>query len=203
MPKRGTYEFDVQADGRLIDNDANLELARQLFRDGAIISNAWGPGRDANDFTNGGWHVLCHLAAGSGVYRANDRYLLATITHGSAEDKYYATVNYHGNNDNFKTVMLNSAEGRNLLDTATLLGYVEGTSEGHISARNANDPREAFNSWPRQTFNLDVGSGGSGGTVWEHWCTTRDLRTSNSIGDSVLRAYLILVSTLGGEFIIK
>lgn len=87
------------------------------------------------------------------------------------------------------------------MEQANLVGYVEGTSRGHISARNVQDPPDAFNFWPRQAFDSAVGSDDDGGTVWEHWCTTRDLRRSNPVGDSVLRAYLTLASTLGGEFV--
>lgn len=201
MPKRGTYQFEVGPDGKLIDNNANLELMRKLFLDKAIINGETGPGRADSDFTNGGWHVMCHLAAGSGVYKSGDRFLLVTITHGGDEDVYYATVNYSDDSGNLKTVMLDSAEGRNLLEPATLLGYVEGTSEGQISNRNANDPDNAFNGWPRQDYNRPAGTSGSGGTVWEHWCTERDIRSSDPIGNSVVKAYFSLVATLGGEFV--
>jgi len=88
------------------------------------------------------------------------------------------------------------------LANSVLLGYVEGTSEGHISARSIIDPPERFNGWKRQDFDRPAkGDKKEGGTVWEHWCTTRDLRPTNAVGDSVLRAYLTLVSFLGGEFV--
>jgi hypothetical protein len=82
-----------------------------------------------------------------------------------------------------------------------VLGYIEGSSVGHIAARNVNDPATAFNRWPRQSFDQPTDSDQDGGTVWEHWCTTRDIRPSSAIGTSVLKAYLTLVSRLGGRFV--
>lgn len=201
MPNRGTYQFDVQANGNLVNSVENLELARRLFRDGDIISGRWGPGR-SGDFDHGGWHCLCHLAAGAGVYQSGSGYLWVAITHAGNEDKYLATVSCRESDRTVRTFDLDSAEGDNLLNQANLLGYVEGTSTGHILARNVQDPPGAFNSWPRQNFEPTEGSNEQGGgTVWEHWCTTRDLRETDAIGDSVLQAYLTLVSTLGGEFV--
>ena len=79
---------------------------------------------------------------------------------------------------------------------------MEGTSRGHISARNVQDSPLAFNGWCRHDFDCDVNDEiNPGGTIWEHWCTTRDLCTSNTIGESVIQAYLTLVSTWGGEFV--
>ncbi len=201
MPNRGTYQFAVQANGNIVNSTENVDLARRLFRDGEIISERWGPGRPG-DFDSGGWHCLCHLAAGAGVYQSGTGYLWVAITHAGDEDKYLATVSAWETDRTVRTVELDSSEGRNLLNQANLLGYVEGTSLGHISARNVQDPPDAFNSWPRQAFEPAPRTNEQGGgTVWEHWCTTRDLRATNAIGDSVLRAYLTLVSTLGGEFV--
>jgi hypothetical protein len=199
MPTRGTYQFEVQANGNLVDKAGNIELARRLFRDGTIISGRWGPGQPG-DFDYGSWHCLCHLAAGAGVYLLSDRYLWVSITHAGTSDKYVATVSTRETGGSVRVIELGSAEGSNLISRARLLGYVEGTSEGHILARNVQDPPEAFNGWPRQMFNQPVSSLRNGGTVWEHWCTTRDLRPSDPIGDSILKAYLTLVSTLGGQF---
>ena len=200
MSVRGTYRFDIQDDGNIVDNTENIERARRLFRDGTIIGGQWGPGRQG-DFVYGGWHCLCHLLAGSGAYQSNSGYLWAAITHAGDEDRYLATVTTREADGTARTVNLDSSEGRNLVELATLLGYVEGSSMGHISARNVQDPPNAFNSWPRQVFDQTAGSNASGGTVWEHWSTTRDLRRSDPIGDSVLRAYITLVSALGGKFV--
>jgi hypothetical protein len=200
MPNRGTYQFDVQANGSIIYNVKNLELTRKLFRDGNIISGNWGPGR-SGDFDYGGWHCLCHLAAGAGVFQSSNGYLWVAITHAGNEDKYIATISSKKSDGTILTVGLSSTEGQDFLNQANLVGYVEGTSVGHISARNVQDPPGAFNSWPRQAFDHPPDSNQQGGTVWEHWSTTRDLRETSVIGDSVLRAYLSLVSTLGGQFV--
>ena len=118
------------------------------------------------------------------------------------EDRYLATLSFRETSGNPKTIEIGSAAGRDLLGRALLVGYVEGTSEGHISARTIRDSPGRFNGWQRQEFDRPVeGDKSEGGTVWEHWCTTRDLRSSDSVGDSVLRAYMTLVSVLGGEFV--
>ena len=200
MPVRGTYQFEIQTNGNLVNSTENLERARRLFRDSIIISGQWGPGR-RGDFVYGGWHCLCHLLAGSGAYQSSNGYLWVAITHAGNEDKYLPTITMRERDGTVLMVKLDTAEGYNLVDQSTLLGYVEGSSLGHISARNVQDPPNAFNSWPRQVFDQPVGSNTPGGRVWEHWSTTRDLRRSNPIGDSVLRAYIVLVSTLGGKFV--
>lgn len=207
MPVRGTYEFEIQANGNLVNSPDNLERLRKLFRDGQIISENWGPG-NPGDFDNGGWHCLCHLVAGSGVFKMNGRYLWAAITHAGNEDRYVATVSLRETDGTVRTIEMDSAEGRNLVGQATLIGYIEGTSKGHVSCRGARDSANIFNGWRRQDFDLPVDSfwgrlfrrDQDGGTVWEHWCTTRDLRPSNPVGTSVVKAYLLLVSTLGGQF---
>lgn len=201
MPGRGTYQFDVQSNGNIVDTQENVERARKVFRDGDIISQLWGPGRDQSDFRYGGWHSLCHLAAGAGVYNLDDRYLWTAITHADDEDKYFATVSSKEADDTVKTINLGSDEGRNLIGRAKLLGFVEGTSRGHILARGVQDSPEAFNRWPRQDYDQNAGSNADGGTVWEHWCTVRDIRSTHAIGDSVIKAYLTLVSVLGGKFV--
>ena len=199
MLSRGTYQFEVDDNGKIIDNEANLDRLFKLFRDGEIIGGIWGPGR-SGDFVNGSWHILCHLAAGSGVYINGNNYLWVSITHADEPDEYIATVSTK-NGNSIRTLPLNSAEGSALIESSKLLGYIEGTSQGHILARNIQDPPTAFNSWPRQNFDRDVDSTGSGGTVWEFWCPTRDIRKSCAVGYSVLSAYLTLVSTLGGKFV--
>jgi len=197
---RGTYNFEIDDTGKVINNETNFERLCRLFRDGEIISNKWGPGR-SGDFENGSWHILCHLAGGSGVYENDNNYLWVSITHAGDRDEYTATVSIRANGDTLQTTPLNSSEGSALIASSKLLGYVEGTSQGHILARNVQDAYSAFNSWPRQNFNRAIDSSNSGGTVWEYWCPTRDIRESCEVGRSVLRAYLTLVSTLGGKFV--
>jgi hypothetical protein len=195
MTKRGAYEFEINAAGHVLDTPENLERLRRLFRDGRIIDGEWGPG-NPGDFDHGSWHILCHLAGGSGVYRAPGGYRWAGITHDGAADRYRATVSF-AEGGAVRTVPL--AEGT--LGNARLLGFLEGSSVGHISARGVRDARTAFNNWPRQAFDRPVDDDDDGGTVWEQWCVTRDIRPSAPIGDSALRAYLSLVSLFGGRFV--
>jgi hypothetical protein len=176
-----------------------MEKVRKLFRDGTIINGNWGPG-NFGDFDNGSWHVLCHLAGGSGVLNTRDGRAWCGITHVPANDTYAATITYRKNGV-VTTKPLGEGDGEALADGAECLGYIEGSSVGHISNRNANDPPNAFNRWPRQSFDKEADSDQDGGVVWEHWCTTRDIRPTSAIGSSVIKAYTTLVSKLGGRFI--
>ncbi|UCD19925.1 MAG: hypothetical protein JSU64_01960, partial [candidate division WOR-3 bacterium] len=142
-----------------------------------------------------------HIVAGAGVYKHNDKYLWAALTHAGTEDVYRATVSLLEDGGTTKSIPLDSSQGRNLIAQAKLLGFVEGTSRGHISARGRVDPADAFNGWPRQEYDADANSDARGGTVWEHWCTTRDIRAAQPVGDSVIKAYVTLASTLGGKFV--
>ncbi len=200
MP-RGSYGFDVLDSGNLIDNANNLERVRALFRDGAIISQKWGPG-GPGDFENGGWHSLCHLAAASGVFKSASGFFWVGLSHAESIDRYEAVIACPWAAGDVERVVLGSEAGRNRLANAVLAGYIEGTSEGHVSARSEIDPPGRFNGWQRQAFDRPAeGDQAQGGTVWEHWCTTRDLRPTHPVCDSVLRAWLTLVSCLGGEFV--
>jgi hypothetical protein len=199
MPTRGTYNIETDNNGELVDNTANLDKLRKLFCDGAIINGNWGPGNDG-DFDNGSWHILCHLAGGSGVLNTGSGRAWCGITHLSAADAYQASLVYR-RNGSAVTVPLGGAEGSSLANGAQVLGYIEGSSIGHVAARGVNDPPNAFNGWPRQSFDQNPDNDMDGGTVWEHWCATRDIRSSSVIGSSVLQAYLTLVSRLGGRYI--
>jgi hypothetical protein len=199
MPDRGTYGFELKLNGNLADNPANLERLRALFRDGSIIGGSFGPGNQG-DFDNGSWHILCHLAGGAGVLSRDGARAWVGITHKGSPDEYEATVAYR-DSGGLRKLPLASQAGQAFLQTSVVLGYIEGSSCGHILAREANDSVQIFNTWRRQDFDKRTGSSAPGGTVWEHWCTTRDLRPSNRPGDSLLRGYLVLVSALGGLFV--
>jgi hypothetical protein len=199
MPTRGAFGFEIDGNGALVDNAGNLEKLRSLFRDDAIIDGNWGPG-NYGDFDDGSWHILCHLAGGSGVLNTRSGRAWCGITHAPSNDTYRATITYR-RNGSAATVALGESEGIALASGAPCLGFLEGSSVGHISARGVNDGPDAFNGWPRQSFDKDVSSDEDGGTVWEHWSTTRDIRPSSAIGTSVLQAYLTLVSRLGGRFV--
>jgi hypothetical protein len=200
--KRGTFQFEVTANGTLLDSARNVELIRKLWLDRSMIQGYYlGPG-DAGDFDYGAWHVACHLAAAGGVMEsAQQRPLWLEISHNPIADDYYASVSVRSTDtETPQTYRLNSAEGRHLVDGATLLGFVEGNSSGRISARGANDSPGLFNLWRRQDFDQPVGSTVDGGKAWEHWCTLRDSRPTSKIATSVLTAYVSLVSVLGDKF---
>jgi hypothetical protein len=198
---RGNYEFDVDEDGNLKNSAYNLELLRKLWLDRENIDgDDIGPG-DPGDFDNGAWHVACHLLGGGGVRKlANGKLAWLQISHNGAADRYFASVTAREDKA-ARVVPLDSAEARALLRDSRLLGFVEGTSVGRVSARNVSDPPSLFNLWRRQDFDQPPGTVADGGRVWEHWCTLRDIRPTHAIGTSVLTAYVSLVASLGDLFI--
>jgi hypothetical protein len=200
MPPRGTFKFEATGTGDLASSRANVEVLRRLWLDRTLISGEnLGPG-DEGDFDNGAWHVACHLVAAGGVRRAADgRLVWLEVSHDAARDEYYASATAM-QNGRATTVPAESPEGRVLLQGSTLLGFVEGNSVGHISARGARDEAEAFNGWLRQDFDQPPDSRKDGGKVWEHWCTVRDIRESDSLASSVLTAYIALAAALGDRF---
>jgi hypothetical protein len=200
--ERGALKFEVSDDGGdLINNGANVERLRQLWLDRSVINgDDLGPG-DPGDFDHGAWHVACHVAGGCGVReRADGSLAWLQISHDGRADRYFASVTVLEGRYT-RTVPVNSAEGRILLRKSRLLGFVEGTSLGRTSARFVNDPPDLFNLWRRQDFDQPSGSPDDGGTVWEHWCTLRDIRRTHAIGTSVLTAFVTLVAALGDGFI--
>lgn len=202
MARRGQYQFETDERGNLTDTPDNLERTRRLFRDGTIIDGRFGPG-NRGDFDHGSWHILCHLAGASGVMvAANGRgHRWLGITHDAARDRYQATVSRDMGSGRIQTLPCTDPAGRRLLDEAQVVGFIEGASVGHIAARGVIDPPEAFNNWPRQMFDRSPQDPEDGGTVWEQWCINRDIRPTSAVGDSGLRAYLTLVSVLGGRFV--
>src|SRR5262249_22626300 len=199
--ERGTYKFEVSDSGNLNNTAANVDLLRELWLDRRVITgDNLGPG-DPGDFDNGAWHVACHLAAGCGVReRADGSFAWLQISHDDHADRYFASVTIIEGHK-LRTVPIDSADGRILLQGSRLLGFVEGTSKGRTSVRFANDPPNLFNLWRRQDFDQPPGSAEDGGTVWEHWCTLRDIRTTHTIGTSVLTAFVSLAAALGDLFI--
>jgi hypothetical protein len=199
MPKRGLYGFDTQPNGNLVDTEANFELLRKLFRDGSIIKGKFGPGNEG-DFDLGSWHILCHLAGGTAVLEANGKKIWLGLTHKGFPDAYEVSVAFR-DGATVSSVGLKSDAGKEKAAQGSIRFFIEGSSCGHILARGIRDPENAYNGWPRQDFDKSVWSKAEGGTVWEHWCTTRDLRQANVPGETLLRGYLTLVSVLGGRYV--
>jgi hypothetical protein len=197
---RGTFRFELAAEDQLLDSATNVEILRQLWLDRALIDGSGlGPG-NPGDFDFGAWHSACHLLGAGGVRQAtDDRLLWLEISWEPTRDDYFAGVTAK-TAAGVQTVPIASAEGRELLEDSKLLGFVEGTSVGRVSARRVWDPPNLFNLWRRQDFDLPSGRKGNGGKVWEHWCTLRDIRPSSRIGNSVLTAYVSLASALGDRF---
>ena len=198
MP-RGTFGFEVSASDELLNTPANVEALRRLWLDRTLVRGEdIGPG-NPGDFDDGAWHSSCHVVAGGGVRRAADGSLLwLEISHDPADDHYFASVT---GGRTPRTVKLDSSEGRALLERSQLLGWVEGNSKGQISARGVDDPRDRFNRWRRQDFDKPVENDrDNGGKVWEHWCTTRNVRPGNKYGNAVLKAYVALTAALTDAF---
>lgn len=199
MP-RGTFQFEGSANGELADTPANVEALRRLWLDRNLVRGRdIGPG-NVGDFDDGAWHSSCHLVAAGGVRRAADGGLLwLEISHDPGNDDYHASVTARAGTP--QTLRLDSTAGRALLAQSKLLGFVEGNSTGRISARGVEDPSDRFNRWRRQSFDRSPDSGGDGGKVWEHWCTTRNIRSGNRYGTAVLKAYISLAAALTDLFI--
>ncbi len=115
-------------------------------------------------------------------------------------DEYIATVTVQSEKESVTTFPLLSRIGQSLIKDAILLGYVEGSSLGHISAREINDSVGVFNTCTRQEFDMNENSPNDGGRVWEHWTTTRNI-TTNDVGLSVMSAYLSMLSLCGSTFL--
>jgi hypothetical protein len=199
-PTRGAFKFEVGDAGALANSARNVNLLRDLWMNRTLVKgDDLGPG-DPGDFDHGAWHISCHLLGAGGVRRAADgRPLWLEIVHSRHRDEYFAAVTVR-ESAGARTLALDSAEGRVLLDQSTLLGFVEGNSTGRTSARNVSDAPDRFNLWRRQDFDQPVASPDEGGKVWEHWCTLRDLRPSNRLGLSALTAYVSLAAALGDKF---
>lgn len=201
MITRGIAEFEIDSKGHVIYNESNLEKLRFIFLDRKIINGELlGPG-DPGDFDFGGWHVLCHLVGGCAVFKSSNSMVWVEISHVPIIDSYVATITIDSDKESVTTFPLLSYEGQSIIQNAKLMGFVEGSSLGHISARDILDAEGKFNTCTRQEFDMDEKSIKDGGRVWEHWATTRNITSGASIGTSVLRAYLSMVSLCGGSFV--
>jgi hypothetical protein len=79
-------------------------------------------------------------------------------------------------------------------------GYLEGASRGHILDRSANDAGNPDKDDRRQDYDQPTNSSKDGGPVWEMWTVSRDIRTTNRLGSSLIQAYVELLRILGGRF---
>lgn len=199
MITRGKYKFEIGDLGNVIVSDNNLRKLRKLFLDRSeIFGELLGPG-DPGDFDLGSWHILCHLTAASAVFKKSDKFLLVEISHAPFLDEYITTVTVDSENESVVTFPLFSEVGKKLIEGSKLIGFFEGTSFGHISARDIKDNPEHFNNNFRQEYDNDAFSGKEGGRVWEHWVVTRDISDSSRVGNSILMAYLEMLSICGGS----
>jgi hypothetical protein len=190
---RGSFQVDER--GAVIANDANVDALRNLWSS-RPAGMPVGPG--VSD--TGAWHVACHLLAAGCVRRTSGGELLwLEISHVPTNDTYAATVT-HGAAGEATTVPLSTSEAHQLLQDSSLVGFVEGTSEGHITARGVQDPPGRFGPWARQNYDRPAGDPGQGGRVWEHWCTTRDLAPDSQFSRALLTAYLQLCNAAGDLF---
>jgi hypothetical protein len=198
---RGRLENTASTASSFATGSLNVNELRKLWQDRALISGEnLGPG-DPGDFDIGAWHISCHLVAAGGVCASRDGKLLwLEISHAGRPDEYYASVTSRTREDRIETYRLESAEGRSLLQGSTILGYVEGNSKGRTSSRGIADSPGVFNLCRRQDYDQPAGSSASGGKVWEHWCTLRDIRHTSSMATSIMSGYVALVSVLGDEF---
>jgi len=188
---RGSRGFEVDGAGDLLASTRNVDLLRALW-------SSREPGLDVGPgvHESGAWHVSCHLLGAGGVrISASNDLLWLEVSHVAADDTYDATITRAG-----ETVPLASDRGRELLSGSTLAGFVEGTSEGHISARDVVDSPDRFEGWKRQNYDQPIDSTAQGGRVWEHWCTTRDLDPESAFSRSWLGAFLSLCAALGDRF---
>lgn len=197
---RGAYKFVIDSNGRIKFNVENLEKLRSLFLDKSTINGELlGPG-EPGDFDSGGWHILCHLTAGCAVFRKSNRTIWVEISHVPLIDKYTATITVDGGEEPVSTFPLLSDEGNDIMMNAELIGFVEGSSYGHISAREVRDKADNFNNNNRQEYDMEETSKKEGGRVWEHWVATRNINPHSSVGTSILASYLAMLTICGGVF---
>lgn len=197
---RGTFDFHITSAGDLEDCSTNGEALRALWLDRTLVNGEdLGPG-DPGDFDHGAWHVSCHLVAAGGVRSSADGSLLwLEISHDKTIDSYYPSISVR-EKKGVITRGVSTVEGQAILKGSVLLGFVEGNSQGQISAKGVIDPAEAFNGNPRQDYDQPFDSSGEGGKVWEHWSTLRDIRPTTKVSASVLTAYITLTAVLGDLF---
>ena len=154
MP-RGTFGFEVFPSDELLNTPANVEALRRLWLDRTLVR---GPGhrpRELGRFRRR--RVAQQLPRGRRRGRAARRGRVAALARDLPRSRRRPAISPASPGVGTpRTVKLDSTEGRALLERSQLLGWVEGNSKGHISARGVDDPRDRFNSWRRQDFDKPV-----------------------------------------------
>lgn len=200
MKTRGEYNFEIDVKGKILPNQANLQKLRALLLDRKLINDEiLGPG-DHEDYLIGSWHIFCHLTAACAVFKKRNNYIWTEISHVPLIDEYITTVTVDSSQETVCSFPLYSSVGQKIIHDAKLLGFIEGTSFGHISAIDVQDKPEDFNKNYRQEYDNDELSMKEGGRVWEHWVVTRDISEKSHIGSSILQAYLEMLSICGGIY---
>jgi hypothetical protein len=200
LKTRGTYNFEFDEQDKILPNEVNFHKLRTMFLDRNLINGEFlGPG-DKGDFDFGSWHILCHLTAACAVFKKSNSYIWTEISHIPFIDKYTATVTIDSKREAISTFPLYSTAGQEIVQGSELIGFVEGSSFGHISARDSQDDPKDFNNNLRQEYDNDVSSIKEGGRVWEHWVVTRNISELSHVGSSILLAYLEMLSICGGIY---
>lgn len=193
-----TYSFQRNSQDRLAESEYNLQAIRRLFLDWDIIQDDGGEGAARGD--GGAWHGTCHLvAAGILGVQKNRRLAWFEVGWDKKQGRYEAQVVLE--DETGIRIENITGRGESWADEMQIVAYVEGNSCGSISNTAAVDPGNSDEIDRRQDYNrvpMDFES--DGGKVWEHWCTTRDIKSSGGIGEQVLRAYLTLLAVGGTEF---
>lgn len=196
--KSMNYSFQRDSQGRLIENDHNLHEMQRLFLDWDIIKDNGGEGTRRGD--GGAWHGACHLVAAGilGVHK-NSGLVWFEVGWDQRRECYEAQVVLEGETGmRIKNI---TGHGKSWAEEVRIVAYVEGNSCGAISDKNAADLGNSEIDDRRQDYNRNpTDFERQGGKVWEHWCTTRDIRSSDALGKQVLRAYLTLLTIGGTEF---
>ncbi len=193
-----SYGFQRDPHGRLLETETNLQEMRRLFLDWDIIHDDGGEGTKRGD--GGAWHGACHLVAAGilGVHK-NGGPAWFEVGWDQKRGRYDALVVIEdGAGVQIENI---TGRGQSWVDDVRIVAYVEGNSCGAISNKGAVDPGDSDVRDRRQDYNrFPLDFEGNGGKVWEHWCTTRNIRSFGGIGEQVLRAYLTLLAVGGTEY---
>jgi hypothetical protein len=175
---------------------SSKKLRKHLLNWEAIDRDG-GPG--AMDDGRGCWHVFCHLAAASAIYRMpSGTAAWVGVLFDAGRQRYFAAV--CADLDGGSSLPLKSAAAREMIACGKWHSYLEGASRGHILDRTAQDPGDSEKDDRRQDYDQNANSPMDGGPVWEMWTVSRDIRPSARLGSSLVDAYCELLSVLGGRF---